>query len=97
MGLIILSMLAVWRAIHILQEEVGPAAIFSRLQAYLAKRDYKPGSFSDGFFCFNCMSVWLSIIPSLLLCNSIFKFILYTLSISAGAIIIDILLKTTEQ
>lgn len=96
--LVVMSMLAVWRAIHILQEENGPWAIFARLQAWVASLNDKPGSFSEGFFCFYCMSMWLSWIPALILQHTnIFLFGIYWLAISSGAIFINMFHSRMEQ
>jgi hypothetical protein len=80
-----------------LQNENGPKAIFARLQARVAKKEGKPGSFADGFFCFYCMSIWLSVIPAIYLANSLIGVLGYTLAISAGAIIINTIVSEQEQ
>lgn len=90
-------MLAVWRATAMLQEEIGPKAIFSKLQAYIATKEGKPGSFAQGFFCFNCMSMWFSLPIAILVTDGILRIILSTLAISAGAIIVDIIVNGRKQ
>lgn len=85
----VVSMLAVWRAVHILQEENGPWAIFARLQARVASMKDEPGGFREGFFCFYCMSMWLSWIPAFMIVGAGLDFFIYWLAISAGAIFIN--------
>lgn len=73
-----------------LQEENGPFGIFARLQAWVGSLKWKPGNLNDGFFCFYCMSVWLSAIIALFIATNIITFILLTLAMSTGAIFIDL-------
>lgn len=97
--IVIMSMLAVWRATYMLQDEIGPKAIFSRLQAYIATKEGKPGSFAQGFFCFNCMSIWWSVVIACLITDGALNIFLYTMGISAGAIIVNVIVngKNSEK
>jgi hypothetical protein len=97
MFLVVMSMLAVWRVTHMLQNEDGPDAIFARLQAWAARQPEKIGSFPQGFLCFNCLSVWISFLPALALQNSLHEFFIYLFAISAGAMIIDTVHYKLEQ
>lgn len=93
---IIVSMLAVWRATYMLQEETGPFGIFSRLQAWFWSEPHFEGGLKDGLRCFYCTSIWISI-PFGVACTFIidyspwWTFPIYTLAISAGAIYLNIL------
>lgn len=87
--LTLLSILAVWRVTHLLQDEDGPFGIFARLQAKLASYPVKIGSFANGFFCFYCLSMWTAIPFALFLSESIWQFVVYWLALSAGAVFIQ--------
>lgn len=90
--LFLIGTLAVWRASYMVQNEAGPAGIFLRLQAWAAKHEKKAGDFGDGFYCFYCLSMWISLPVALILAwGSIALIILYWLALSAGAIFINIL------
>lgn len=84
--LTLMSMLAVWRATRMLQEEDGPFGIFARLQAWVASKPDKVGGINEGFYCFYCLSVWISILPAIWLATSIPAFFVFWFGISAGAI-----------
>lgn len=72
-----------------LQKEEGPFAIFARLQAWAASRPDRVGGINHGYFCFYCLSIWVSIPASFLIANSIYDFLLLLLSISAGAVFLE--------
>lgn len=78
-------MLATWRITNMIQDENGPYGVFSRLQAWAARKPDTPGSIGDGFFCFYCLSVYVAFPFALLLAFNKY-FILYWFAISAGAI-----------
>lgn len=97
--LVLLGMLAAWRLTHMLQEENGPWAIFSRLQAWIGNfKNNKYGSFNDGFFCFYCLSVWVSLFVALAIEHTNWAhFALYWMAISTGAIFLDLTHQRLEQ
>jgi hypothetical protein len=72
-------LLAVWRLTHLLTEEGGPFNIFEKFRNISGKP----------FTCFYCLSMWVSIIPSIFYSNNITSFILYWLSLSGGAILLE--------
>ena len=76
-----------------IQEEVGPFAIFERLQAKVNSLDYKTGGIRDGFNCFYCLSVWVAIFFTVLYVLVPFIFFISTtlLTFSALAIFLNIL------
>ena len=94
--LIVLGTLAVWRASHMIYDEVGPLGIFERIQAWAAKRQKRNGGLSDLLNCFYCVSTWFSFIPAYFLAYDIKSFILYTLAMSAGASIIQKIVEVLE-
>ena len=95
---VIMSMLAVWRATHMLQEETGPRGIFQRLQAWIWSDPVRLGGLKDGLRCFYCTAVWLSILPAVLIEHSnVGYFIVYWLGISAGAVFVDLVHSKLEQ
>lgn len=89
LGVVLLSMLAVWRATHMLQDENGPSGIFARLQAWAAKQPNVIGGINEGFFCFYCLSIWISLPAALVLGGSLFEILILWFAISAGAIFIN--------
>lgn len=88
---IIISILAVWRATVLLQRDQGPFSIFLRFRERLVMDgdELKDHMFAKGYGCFYCLSVWLSFIPAAYYAENIIEFIIYSLAISAGAIIVD--------
>lgn len=95
----VMGMLAVWRAAHMLQNENGPWAIFARFEAWIAKNGKDtPGSFTEGFFCFYCLSMWLAFIVALLLdSKTVGNFFIQWFAISAGAIFINHIYEKIKQ
>lgn len=96
--LVVLSVLAVWRITYMLQTEDGPRGIFRRLQAWAASKPDNIGGINNGFYCFYCLSIWVSIPFALLLTNEYFGqlkqlvyIVLVTSALSTGAIFINIL------
>jgi hypothetical protein len=89
MTLLVLCMLAVWRITYMLQDENGPFGVFARLQAWVAKHPDKPGSLSDGFFCFYCLSIWVAIPFAVVSAKNAIGFIIGWFAISAGAIFLQ--------
>jgi len=89
---IILGPLFVWRAVHMIQEESGPGAIFDRFRAWAARNTSdEPGHFFDGLTCFKCCSIWIAGIYSLFLGPNILEWLALTFAISAVAIFINVL------
>lgn len=72
-----------------LQDEDGPFGVFARLQAKVAKRPDTVGGINQGFFCFYCLSMWVALLPALLLAWTFGCFILLWFGISALAILIN--------
>lgn len=92
--LVILSMLAVWRATRLLQEENGPWGIFARLQAWVATKPDKVGGLYEGFNCFWCLSMWLTIPFALAMVivdphSPWWTAPIYHLGIAGGAVLIE--------
>jgi len=75
-----------------LQDEDGPNAIFTRLQAWAAKRPDRVGGINQGFFCFYCLSMWVALLPALAIAwdfSGFIGFLLLWFGISAGAIFLN--------
>ena len=88
---ILIGPLAVWRIVHMIQEESGPGAIFDRFRAWAATHTSdEPGHFFDGLTCFKCCSVWIAGIYSLFLGLNPLEWFAVTVAISAVAIFINI-------
>lgn len=95
---LILGSLAVWRLTHLLQEETGPMAVFDNIRSRVWVMKNTDGGFREGFFCFKCLSLWLSIIFIILyfLIQPIFFFLTILLAVSAVSIFIDEWYKKNE-
>lgn len=88
--LFIIGMLATWRASYLLQNEPGPAGIFLRLQAWMAKHEKRPGDIGDGFYCFYCLSMWIALPIAAVISNGDWWLTpIYWFALSAGAIFIN--------
>lgn len=95
---VMLSMLAVWRATYMLQQETGPLEIFTKLQAWFWKDPVRLGGLKDGLRCFYCTSVWISFFAALIVeHNNLGYFMIYWFAISAGAIFLNELFNRIEQ
>lgn len=44
-----------------LQEETGPWAIFQNIRSKVDKMEFKDGGVREGFYCFQCLSIWVAI------------------------------------
>ena len=96
----LLSILAVWRVTHMLQDEEGPFGVFYRLEALIAKLPNKVGGIYSGFHCFYCLSMWVALPFAAILApwpNGITEFIIYWFSLSAGAVFINLVHSKLEQ
>lgn len=86
---ILLSSFAVFRLSYMIINESGPLNVFGKTRNYIVKRfKSKDGGIRDLFSCIYCLSVYISIIPSIYVANNILELLVYTLSISALTIII---------
>jgi len=88
-ALILFWGIAVWRLTHILWKESGPLQVFTRMRAFLAKHQKRSGGLFDMVSCFNCLSVWISITPAIILSSSLTTFVVFLLVLSAEAIFIN--------
>lgn len=95
--LFIVSIMAIWRIVSLLLYEEGPFAIFERLRARVYQLEDKPGGISRGFGCFDCMSIWVSIAISSLLFGDLPNLLMYILSLSTGAIMLNTLYLFIKQ
>ena len=87
----IIGSLAVWRLAKMLQDDIGPLAIFGKLRQHIDKLNNHEGGLREGFYCFNCITIWMGIlIMALYLINVVlFYLIAVPLAYSALAIIIN--------
>jgi hypothetical protein len=75
----IIILLALWRVTHLISYEDGPFKVFLKLR----KKTGKP------FDCFYCLSIWIGFMTSLYFSQSIEEIILFSLSLSGGAILLE--------
>lgn len=82
---------AIWRLAVLLQRDDGPFDVFKNFRdRYVMDGDeLKDNVFAKGYGCFFCLTVWLSFLGALYLCNNVVEFVIYTLALSGAAIIID--------
>lgn len=86
---LIVGGLVTWRISHMLVKESGPLAIFARLRAHLAFKQKRIGGLFDMFSCVACLSMYVAALTSLWLAESVFELVLYTLSFSAVATLLE--------
>lgn len=85
----IIGGLATWRVSYMLVKETGPLAIFARFRAYLASKQEKIGGLFDMLSCVGCTSVYVGFVTALELASGPIDIIMYTLSFSAVAVLIE--------
>ena len=91
---LLLGPVVIWRITHMIQEEAGPFAIFFRINAWLASNTHNGiGGFYDGWTCFKCLSVWLSVIYTVFLptADTVIGYLTTVLFLSGSAIFINML------
>lgn len=77
--LYIIILLALWRITHLISYEDGPSNMFLKLR----EKAGKP------FDCFYCLSIWIGFLCSLYFSQSIEEIILFSTSLSGGAILLE--------
>jgi hypothetical protein len=88
--------LSVWRIASLFARERGPFDLFVRVRQFIYIRtvyNFLQKLFitlNDGIVCMWCNSVWFSAIAALVICDSIISWIVYTLAISAAAILVEV-------
>jgi hypothetical protein len=80
----VLAALATWRVTHLLASEDGPADLIVRFRARL-----KNGVFGKAMDCFYCLSIWVSVPMTLLICHNFADFLLIVLALSGGACLLE--------
>ena len=87
----ILCALAVWRLTHLLNKEDGPFDLI-----YLLRKQLGQGFFGNLLDCFYCLSMWIAIVPGLLLGIDWKEKILNWLAISAVACLLEKITSRNE-
>lgn len=78
-----------WRLANLISKQSGPLAIFARFRAFLASRQRTVGGLFDLVTCTSCISMIMGAVTALTLIGGPSGFIVYTLSFSAIATILD--------
>lgn len=86
---VVIGGLATWRVSLMIVKEVGPAAIFIKLRAFLASRQKQIGGMFDLVSCVSCTSIYIGAVTSLAFARTPLDVIMYTLSFSAVSVIIE--------
>jgi hypothetical protein len=84
LALLIIGVLAVWRATHLLQAEDGPWELLYRL-----RRRAGGGFWGQLLGCFYCLSLWVALPAVLLLAADPREGALLWLALSGGAILLE--------
>ncbi len=90
--LFILLSMSVWRVSSMFAREYGPLEIFNRIRIFalgLGQHSAIFRSLYDGINCMWCNSVWFSAIASFAIAENMIQWVIYTLSISCMAILIE--------
>ncbi len=86
-----IAILATWRVTHLLQTEDGPWDLLARL------RQRAGGSMGGRLLdCFYCLSLWVALVPALLLGSDWCQRLLLWPALSAGAILLQRLTHPEE-
>lgn len=86
---VLIGGLVTWRLSYMIVKETGPLAIFARFRAHLAKKQQKMGGMFDLVSCIACTSVYMGAVTALCFAYGPLTWILYTLSFSAVAVLIE--------
>jgi hypothetical protein len=81
---LILGGLAVWRITYLLHAEDGPWRALARMRARLGN-----GLLSELFGCFYCLSLWVSLVPALLIGEGWLERVFLWPGLSAAAILLE--------
>lgn len=81
---LMLGVLAVWRVTHLLQAEDGPWELVARL-----RRRAGQGFWGKLLDCFNCLSLWVALLPAWLIGSGWKERLFLWLALSGGAILLE--------
>lgn len=81
---LVIAMLGTWRITHLLQAEDGPWDLVVRLRLRAGE-----GVWGRVLDCFQCLSLWIAVLPSWLLGDSWLERALLWPALSAGAILLE--------
>ncbi len=95
--ILIIGGLATWRLSHMIVKESGPLMVFARLRAFLARTQKRSGGFFDLISCLYCVSFWIGLVASIFASRNIIHILAYTLSFSAIATIIMVILQKLDS
>lgn len=79
-----LAALAVWRATHLLWAEDGPGGVFANLRRWAG--DGPVGAALD---CFNCLSLWVAMLPAIGLASGWWQGVIGWLALSGAAVLLQ--------
>lgn len=88
--LLAVAVLATWRVTHLFAAEDGPWNVIAHL------RRLAPGPLGPLMDCFYCLSLWVAILPALLLGHDWPTRALAWPAVSAGAILLERLTRPVE-
>jgi hypothetical protein len=81
---LILGVLAVWRVTHLLQAEDGPWDLVVSM-----RRKVGNGFWGKLLDCFNCLSLWVAVLPAWLVGSGWKEWLFLWLAFSGGAILLE--------
>jgi hypothetical protein len=80
----IILTLSTWRITHLIQAEDGPWDVIFKIRKWVGNGFV--GSLMD---CFYCLSIWTAIPFAMVAGSTITEYIVYTMAMSGGAILIQ--------
>lgn len=87
-----LMVLALWRITYLFSHEDGPFDLVIKLRMQLGQ-----GFFGNLLDCFYCLSIWIAVPFAVWKATTIINFLLYWLSLSGGACIIQKLIDKSNS
>lgn len=84
---------AVWRLSYGLVKQSGPLDAFAKLRAWRASKQRLSGGIFDTLSCVSCASMYVSIIPAIMIANSFFEFAVTAFALSGIATMIDAFMR----
>lgn len=95
---LLIGPIVIWRMTHMMQEENGPFAVFARIRAFIASHTSdRVGGVNEGYNCFKCLSVWLSMLYAVGLSDSFAQWVAITFFLSGIAIFLNLAYNKIEQ
>lgn len=94
----ILCIAAVWRLTYMLQNETGPWHIIERVRnLFIRPSGEARGMLGELLQCYFCLSIWVAAPFAIYLSGGIYQFFIYWFALSAGAIVLNLIVEKLES